>query len=74
MPTSNLTHFVLVDFENVPTVDLSSLCGHPLSSEKGSCCSTLPRLADGLLRGRSKKRLRKRTVQGKVSRRHQGAP
>jgi hypothetical protein len=40
---------------------------------KGSCCSSLPRLAAGLLRGPSKKRLRKRTVPGKVSRRHQGA-
>lgn len=31
MPTNNLTHFVLVDFENVPGIDLSVLSGHPLS-------------------------------------------
>jgi len=30
MPINNLTHFVFVDFENVPGIDLSVLSGQPL--------------------------------------------
>lgn len=31
MPINNLTHFVLIDFENVPGVDLSVLGRHPMA-------------------------------------------